>query len=165
MLSLNMSLVYMIINLLIFYFLMKKFLFGPIHRIVEERQQKMEAQFSEAAEANEKAKQAKEQYETALRSAKEEAAGLLEKARTDARDEYNRMVKEAGEESNRLRLEARQSSEREHEKMLQNVQEEVASLAMEAAQQIVYGTVDEETNRELYEQFLKKEGEETWDKN
>ena len=48
MLSLNISLVYVIINLLIFYFLMKKFLFGPVHRILDERQKLIAEEMAQA---------------------------------------------------------------------------------------------------------------------
>lgn len=84
MLSLNISLVYVIINLLIFYFLMKKFLFGPVHRILDERQKLIAEEMAQAKSLKEAAQQEKEQYEASMHDAKTEAENVLRKAKEDA---------------------------------------------------------------------------------
>ena len=50
------NLVCTVLNLLILYFLMKKFLFGRVNNIIKERQELINKQFEEAEEINEKIK-------------------------------------------------------------------------------------------------------------
>ena len=98
MLSLNISLVYVIINLLIFYFLMKKFLFGPVHRILDERQKLIAEEMAQAKSLKEAAQQEKEQYEASMHDAKTEAENVLRKAKEDADAAYARTMQTAQEE-------------------------------------------------------------------
>ena len=48
MIQINLNLVFTIINLLVLYILMKKFLFGPVIRIMDQRKEMIEQQFEEA---------------------------------------------------------------------------------------------------------------------
>ena len=50
MLRLDINLVFTIINLLVLYFLLKKFLFKPVNTIIEQREEAIKKQFDEAEE-------------------------------------------------------------------------------------------------------------------
>ena len=49
MIQINLNLVFTIINLLVLYILMKKFLFGPVIRIMDQRKEMIDQQFEEAS--------------------------------------------------------------------------------------------------------------------
>ena len=66
MLRLDINLVFTIINLLVLYFLMKKFLFKPVNNIIAQREEAIKKQFDEADEAQKKADDLKKQYEDSL---------------------------------------------------------------------------------------------------
>ena len=53
MIQINLNLVFTIINLLVLYILMKKFLFGPVIRIMDQRKEMIEQQFEEARQRTE----------------------------------------------------------------------------------------------------------------
>ena len=97
MLSLGWSLVWTIVNLIIFYLLMKRFLVGPILGIMEKRKNLIAQELENAKTAQEKAEELKGHYEGALTGAKEESAQIIEAARADAKNESERMMKEANE--------------------------------------------------------------------
>lgn len=63
MLRLDINLVFTIINLLVLYFLMKKFLFKPVNNIIAQREEAIKKQFDDADEAQKKADDLKKQYE------------------------------------------------------------------------------------------------------
>ena len=98
MLRLDINLVFTIINLLVLYFLMKKFLFQPVNNIIAQREVAIKQQFDDADEAQKKADDLKKQYEDSLANAKEDSAKLVQEAREKARVEYDRIVKSADEE-------------------------------------------------------------------
>ena len=52
MLKFNWNFLFMLINLVIFYLLMRKFLFKPIMKVMDKRKEIIENQFSDAEEPN-----------------------------------------------------------------------------------------------------------------
>ena len=81
MIKIDINLVFTIINLLVLYLLMKKFLFGPIIKVMDVRKAMIDQQFAGAKEQEDQAKALKEQYEGALKSAREESFQIMEQAR------------------------------------------------------------------------------------
>ena len=83
--KIDINLVFTIINLLVLYLLMKKFLFGPIIKVMDVRKAMIDQQFAGAKEQEDQAKALKEQYEGALKSAREESFQIMEQARKEAK--------------------------------------------------------------------------------
>ena len=90
MIKIDINLVFTIINLLVLYLMMKKFLFGPIINVMDQRKAMIDQQFAEAKERQDNAKELQEQYEGALRSAKEESYQIMEQAKKEAKAQANR---------------------------------------------------------------------------
>ena len=78
MIKIDINLVFTIINLLVLYLLMKKFLFGPIIKVMDVRKAMIDQQFAGAKEQEDQAKALKEQYEGALKSAREESFQIMD---------------------------------------------------------------------------------------
>lgn len=78
MLRIDSNLIWIIVNLLIFYFLIRKFLFKPVLNIIEKRKQMVTEQFEKADTVNAEALELKTQYEASLQGAKEEAVQMPE---------------------------------------------------------------------------------------
>ena len=159
MLNLGWSLVWTIINLIIFYLLMKRFLVGPDLGIMEKRKNLIAQELENAKAAQEKAEELKGHYEGALAGAKEESAQIIEAARADAKSESERMVKEANLEAAKIIENARVTAEQEKENALQGAKSEIAGLALEAARKLLSEGSTEKGNSMLYDEFLAKAGD------
>ena len=159
MLNLGWSLVWTIINLIIFYLLMKRFLVGPVLGIMEKRKNLIAQELENAKAAQEKAEELKGHYEGALAGAKEESAQIIEAARADAKSESERMVKEANLEAAKIIENARVTAEQEKENALQGAKSEIAGLALEAARKLLSDGSTEKGNSMLYDEFLAKAGD------
>ena len=159
MLNLGWSLVWTIINLIIFYLLMKRFLVGPVLGIMEKRKNLIAQELENAKAAQEKAEELKGHYEGALAGAKEESAQIIEAARADAKSESERMVKEANLEAAKIIENARDTAEQEKENALQGAKSEIAGLALETARKLLSEGSTEKGNSMLYDEFLAKAGD------
>ena len=95
MLRIDSNLIWIIVNLLIFYFLIRKFLFKPVLNIIEKRKQMVAEQFEKADTANAEAQELKTQYEASLQGAKEEAIQIVADARERADVQYKQIVSDA----------------------------------------------------------------------
>ena len=69
-----------ICNLFLTVFLVKKFLFDRINKVVEERKQMADSQIADATKAKEEAKTMRDQYEASISNAKDEARQIISDA-------------------------------------------------------------------------------------
>ena len=151
------NIVFTVINLLVLYFAMSKFLIGPVTAIMEKRKELIDGQLEHAAKTEEEALQLKADYEKDLSSAKEESRAIVEKARNDGKAEYDRIVKEADEKASEIISKANKTIELERQKTLQDMESEIAGLALAAAAKIMNDKQDD--NTALYNKFLAKAGD------
>lgn len=159
MLRFDLNLVYTIINILILYAIVRRFLFKPVHKILEARQAEIEKQYADARKTGEEAQELKAKYEAAMTGIEEEKAGVMSEARDKAGAEYERIVAEARNQADKIVKDAQTAADREQEKRVQQAQEQIADLVVAATAKIVASKSSAEEDRELYNQFLAKAGE------
>lgn len=154
MLSLDLNLVWNIINLVVLYLLLRHFLFKPVMGIMDKRRQIIEDGLRNAQDAQNDAMKMKQEYEDALKGAKQESVQIVENARSAAKNEYDRIVAEAGEKAGSIIENAKETVRVERERTMRELQGEIAGLAVASAAKIVGKTADQD----LYDQFLKEVG-------
>lgn len=94
-LNLNAQIIWVFVDLLILFVLMKKFLFGPITRMLDDRAQEVSDTLDQADRRLAEAEQQQTAHAAQLASAKAEAAQIIEDARARGQQEYDRLVAEA----------------------------------------------------------------------
>ena len=159
MIQFNASLIYTIINLVIFYLLLKKFLFKPVMGIMEKREKMIADGLQNATDTQNEAKQVKADYEKALSGAKEQSSQIVDKAHAEAKKEYNRILSEANEKAGIMLENAKKTIEVERQQTMNTLQSEIAGLAMQAAKKIVDEKTENQGNKGIYDQFLEGVGE------
>ncbi|MFR8426369.1 MAG: ATP synthase F0 subunit B [Roseburia inulinivorans] len=95
-LRIDWNVLFTIINLLILYFGLRKFLIDVVTNVMEQRRQMIEGQMADAKKTTEQANELKSQYEDALKQAHDESAHIVEKARKTAQAEYESRVNRRG---------------------------------------------------------------------
>ncbi|MFR1150821.1 MAG: F0F1 ATP synthase subunit B [Butyricicoccus sp.] len=113
-LNLNSQIIWVFVDLLILFVLMKKFLFGPITQMLDDRAQQVSDTLDQADKRLAEAEQQQTAHAAQLASAKQEAAQIIEDARARGQQEYDRLVAEAQTAVQRLDEQAarRRESER-----------------------------------------------------
>lgn len=158
-LRLDWNVIFTVINLLILYLAMKRFLIEPVTGIIEKRRTIINAQFLDAKNKKEEADELKAQYEKRLKEAGSEAAQIMEQARRDAGEAYAKCLVNAKEEAEKIIADEHKNMERERAKMEQELQAQVAELALATAKKILMESSNEATDQLLYDRFLTKAGE------
>lgn len=159
MIQFNASLLYTIINLVIFYLLLKKFLFKPVMGIMEKREKMIADGLQNAIDVQEDARKLKEEYEVALTGAKEEALQIIDKAHAEAKTEYDRIIREADDKAGIIVNNAKKTIEVERQQTMNALQSEIAGLAMQAARKIVDEKTENQGNQGIYDLFLEGVGD------
>ena len=106
-LNLNAQIIWVFVDLLILFVLMKKFLFGPITQMLDDRAQQVSDTLDQADKRLAEAEQQQTAHAAQLASAKQEAAQIIEDARARGQQEYDRLVAEARTAVQRLEEQAR----------------------------------------------------------
>ena len=91
-LNLNWEIIWVFVNLLILFLLMKKFLFGPITKLLDERAKGVADTLDQAETQLAEAERQKAEYTQQLASARGEAAHIVEEARKRADLAYSRRM-------------------------------------------------------------------------
>lgn len=159
MIKIDINLVFTIINLLVLYVLMKRFLFGPIIKVMDERKAMIDQQFAGAKEMEDNARELQSKYEDALKSAKEESYQIMEQARKEAKIQSERTVEDTAARVDAMLAKAQEDIRNERENAMRQMESDVASLAMEAAAKIIGKNNGTDQDLSLYDQFLEEAGD------
>lgn len=159
MLRLDWNVVFTIINLIVLYLLLKRFLIGPVVGIMKKRQDMIDSGIENANIKQAEALELKERYEGVIKGVREESQMILEKARVNAGKEYQVAVQKAESDSKRLLTQAEAAIRAEREQILEDLKAEVASLALVTARKVLAKQSEQEMSQSLYQQFLVEVGE------
>ena len=145
-----------ILNLFIQMFLMKKFLFKPIRRVLEERQKRADQNIRAAEQEKAEAEAVKAEYTKNMAQAREEAAGILERAKQDASQQADELLASARSEAQALKAKAESDIREEKKRALNEAKDEIGGLAMDIAGRVVEREIHEADHRALIDDFLQK---------
>lgn len=159
MLKFDFNLLWTIVNLIIFYLLMRFFLIKPIKKTLQARKELIDNQFKEAEDTVNAANEKMADYEDKIKNVNTEAKEIISDARDKAKVEYNKILDKANNDATRLKQDAQKQIELDAENARRDVKEELAKLAMEAAQKVVGESVSAKTDAEIYDKFLNESSE------
>ncbi len=148
------------INLLILYLLFKRFLFGPIKKMIDDRQKEVDDIYSDAETARESASELKAEYEEKMRCAAEESEEILKAAHRRAQLKEEEILKEANAEASRVLERAEEQIELEKKRAINEVKDQVSSMAIGIASAVIERDVSEDEHRELIDDFINNIGNE-----
>lgn len=159
MLTLNWNIIWTFVDLIVLYVLMKKFLFARVQKVLDQRQEMIQGQMDHAKEqealANQNLQQAQETVENATKEAREKAQRILEAASKKEKEQ----LQASEEEAKRILISSRKQAEQERKKLLADTQDEMVTIAMLAARKAVGNNINEEKEKALFDDLLKKVGE------
>ncbi|HJB19354.1 MAG TPA: F0F1 ATP synthase subunit B [Candidatus Bariatricus faecipullorum] len=158
MISIDMNLVWNLINILVLFLVLKHFLFKPVLGIMEKREKLIQSRMEKAGQAKEEAEALKSQYQESIRNAREDSRKILDEARENGKAEYERIVNEANEKAGKIISQAQKTAASDTERAKKDMESEIAALAMAAAAKIMGENQDTADSR-AYQQFLNTKGE------
>ncbi len=147
-----------IFNLLILYFVFKKFLFGRVDAILKQRQQEIEEATEAANRAKEAAESAKVTYERKISLADQEKEAILSDIKKQGYDEYEKIVMDARNRSDQIITEARYNAKEEAKRAREEYASELRDMVIDAATRIAATKHNAEEDKELYDKFIDKAG-------
>lgn len=159
MLNINIwSILWTVVNLLVFFLLLRIFLFKPVINMMERREQMIQDDLDSAKAAKEEQEQLKAKYEAELAEAHKEAVKISANAKKRAEKESAEIIADAHAEAESLIANAQRAIEHDRQEAIDSARSEIAGLAVLAASRVIAKNIDEESNREFAEQLLAEVG-------
>src|SRR5262249_30218461 len=128
--------IWTIIAFAITFFVLRRYAFGPIQKLIDERRERIRESIEQADRAREEARSLLEEHRRLVGQAKSEAEGILAEARKIADSQRERMRSEIEEDRQRRLEETTRQIEQATQQALGEIRREVASLSLIAAEKI-----------------------------
>jgi F-type H+-transporting ATPase subunit b len=145
-----------LISFLILFLLLKKFLYRPVIKMLEDRAEKIKTSLEAADKVKQEAEQTTAATESLMLKAREESQALISESREQAKK-----IKESELEKSKLQIEierkrALDEIRSEEDKIINNIRSEFSGLAISAAEKIIEREVNENNHKEIIQLFLEK---------
>ena len=133
---------------------LKRYAFGPIQRMIDARREQIQQSIEEADNARAEARKLLEQHRELMNEARQQAEEILAEARRTRESMEKRMRDETDAERQRRLEETRREIAAETARALEQIRAEVAELTLEATARVVGRTLDAERDRELISEAI-----------
>ena len=146
-------------SFLLLIFLVKKYAWGNITSVLDERAEKISSDIDGAEEARKKAEVLASKREAELAGSRTEAKTIIENAKETAEKSKADILAEAKLEAGRLKEKANQEIAQNKAEALQSVKGDVADLTISLAEKILSKNLDSQAHKELIDQYIDQLGE------
>ena len=146
-------------SFLLLIFLVKKYAWGNLTNILDERAEKISSDIDGAEAARKKAEELASKREAELAGSRSEAKTIIENAKETAEKSRADILAEAKLEAGRLKEKANQEIAQNKAEALQSVKGEVADLTVSLAGKIISQNLDGHAHKELIDQYIDQLGE------
>ena len=150
---------FVLLNTLALYFVARKFLFGPVMKIIADRQQEIDALYDAAGKAKESAAALESEYQLKLSAATETSERLVREAVARGQNREEEIIRQANREADALRNKAAADIAREKKKAINDAKDEISEIAMSIAGKVVGRNVTDADQARLVEPFIDELGE------
>jgi F-type H+-transporting ATPase subunit b len=140
---------------LIAYFVLSRYAFGPIMKILEERRKRIEEGQLNAEKIKKQLAEAELRYQEVLRKANDDAQVLLEESRKNTEAFSQREMEKAVKESAAIVERARHEIASERNRMVEEVKREMVSLVIKTTAKVAGRVLTTEDQRRLSEEAAK----------
>lgn len=149
-----------LINMIITFLILKKFLFKPVKKMIDDRQQEIDSLYADAASAKAQAEDLQSQYSARLETAGAEAAQLIQEASKTARARGDEIVRSAKADAQALLAKAERDIALEKKKAMNDMKDDISGVALSIAEKVVEKEINADDQQALIASFIDKLGEE-----
>jgi F-type H+-transporting ATPase subunit b len=146
--------IWTIVCFLITLFVLKRYAFGPIQKMIDERRDRIRQSIEEAERAREEARRLLEEHRSLIGEARSDAEQILGEARRVADAQRERVREETEADRHRRLEETRRQIEAETQRALGQIRAEVADLTLAATAKVTGQILDDGDHRRLIEEAV-----------
>jgi F-type H+-transporting ATPase subunit b len=144
-----------LVNFLIIYYLLKRYAFGPISKMINERKQKVEEGIQAAKNAEDELAISKEESDKIIKDAKHESNAIVAKAHDQAKALLEHANIQSTKDKDNMLSNAQERIEKERREMETALQAEVSDLIVLSTEKIIDKDVPKDMHEKIIESMTK----------
>jgi F-type H+-transporting ATPase subunit b len=148
--------IWTILCFLITFFVLRKFAFGAIQKVIDERRQRIREALAEADQARAEARSMLEEHRAMMAQARGQAEEILAEARRVAESQKKRLRDEIEVDRQRRLEETERQIQAETQRALALIRSEVADLTVVATQKVTGKVLDQQDHKRLIEDAIRE---------
>ena len=148
-----------LINLVLLFLIVKRFLYKPVKKMLENRQNEVEKRYSDAEKANNEALENKKNYEEKLSAASVEADGIIQSAVDTAKAREKEIVSDAKLKAEGIILKAENDAKLAMLKAEDSIKQEIIDVSTVLAEKMLEREISEQDHKDLIDSFIDNIGD------
>lgn len=137
----------------------KKFLWGPVMKMIQDRQQEIDDMYSEADSARVSAKAMEEEYKQKLSAAMETGERIVKDATARGQAKEEEILRQANAEASAMLSKAAADIAMEKKKAINDAKDEISGMAMAIAEKVVARELTAADQSKLVDEFINELGD------
>lgn len=146
-------------NLVLLFLIIKRFLYKPVKRMLEQRQSTINKDYADAEQAKADALQQKQAYEEKLDSAKAEADSVIKSAAETASLREREIIADAKEKAVRIVRKAEEDAALEKKKAEESIRHEIVAVSSALTEKLLDREINTNDHEKLIDSFIEGIGE------
>lgn len=148
-----------LLNTLTIYFVAKKFLFGPVMKMIRDRQEEIDGMYASADKTCSDAENMAAEYRQKLSAANETSERMVKEAVERGQRREEEIIRQANAEATAIRQKASADIQQEKKKAINDAKDEISEMAMAIAEKVVGRALSREDQANLVDHFIDELGE------
>lgn len=148
-----------ILNTFILFLALKKILFVPVMKMIDERESDINSDIEFGKKAKEEGLKYKEEYEAKISEAREEGQNIINMARQKAEKRSDEIISNAKSEAQSIKEKASKDIEKERQEAYNSVKNDISDLALLAASKVIEKDIDKTKHEDLINNFINEVGD------
>ena len=146
-------------NTVALFLVLKKFLFKPVTKMIEERQQEIDSMYKDAGDAKEQAQAMQAEYQEKLSAAQETSERLVKEAVARGQHREEEIIRQANQEASAILDKASADIALEKKKAINDAKDEISDIALAIAGKVVGRELNGADQSELIDHFINELGD------
>ena len=148
-----------LLNFLLVLFVGKKFLYGPVMKMIHDRQKEIDDMYDAASSAEEQAKTLQLEYQQKLNDASATADRMVQQAVTRAQNREEEILRKANADAAAIMDKASSDIALEKKKAVNDAKNEISGLALAIAGKVVEKELKSEDQSAMIDRFINELGD------
>lgn len=151
-----------LINLGVLYFIMKRFLYKPVKKMLDLRESEVKTTYEQAESAKQTAENLKVQYEEQIKTAKDQAGEIIKNATQKAISRGDEILADAAANAQNIINRTNEQIAAEKKKAINEIKDEIADIAISAASSVLKKELTQADHEKLINDFIENAGDAKW---
>lgn len=137
----------------------KKFLWGPVMKMIQDRQKEIDDMYADADTARVSAKAMEDEYKQKLSAAMETGERIVKDATARGQAREEEILRQANAEASRMLSKAEADIAMEKKKAINDAKDEISGMAMAIAEKVVGRELNADDQSQLIDAFINELGD------